>query len=219
MIRIYCDESHDDKEQDVMVYSTLNGREESWIAFEKIWNNKLFKYDLPYMHWSDCVQGAGRIFRRFTKEQRKEIQKDFLGLIRICPIHAFAVAVKIQDFISLKSEATRFFKIPSRSGVSGDPAQPFFFAFWSCLIFSTLELLKCIQPGETLAFCFDHRQEAGLPAYSAQQLQTSVPGRIVSHTFADKKQVVPLQAVDIIAYESFRFFKSSFLDQWKPRWQ
>lgn len=217
-IRVFCDESYDSKLGTAFVYSALFGKEENWVDFEYLWNQKLKIHNLPDLHWSDCVQGAGNF--KMPTDQRKSIQQDFIGLLRVCPFFAISIGIKMEDFTPLRPAVETFFALPQGSPVSGDMTDPYFYAFWCCAGTALDKLNHHLEPSEPVAFCFDQHHRAANAEYCFANIQSRLgKTRAISHAFGDRRVLVSLQAADVLAYESFRFFESCFLGGRKPRWQ
>jgi hypothetical protein len=215
-MKVFFDESYNDK---VFVLSGVQA--EYWNSFEDLWNAKLSKYNLSEFHAKDCEHGNGE-FEGFSYDDRIRIQEDFLELMCFSPIVGVSIAVILDDLQPLLPELKRFFQLPTRSRIQGNLAEPYLYSFWCSIEFIPETLFRIFGNFDKVEFFFDHHQSSGRATGMFEQVRNAwaVKNCLITHSFEDSKKVVQLQAADMIAYESLKFFDKTYLQKqpYRPQW-
>lgn len=218
----YCDESADPRSPPVYSVSGYLGRGPDWYELGRKWRRALAEEHLEAdgFHMSKCEAGLEPPYQ-VSRDQRDYWQRKFIGIINETPLWGRAVCIETEPYLDLnaKTDAT----VRARRG---DYAKPYYLAFQHA-VESMAEVLERndFPKGECITFVFDQQKEyqgkAKALYYSLQQdRRLSYTHRLGALTFDSRLAQEQLQAADILAYESMRFFRETKMKgQAKTRWQ
>lgn len=188
-----------------------------WRRFEMEWKNVLLKSGIKCFHMSECAQRRGE-FARFQNDElgRQELIRNLMKVIYRDPprFYGFACAVDMKAFYRLPDHIKQKF--------DGDP---FFMAFQFAIKQAAYMLENFeppLPPSEKLALVFDRKsgfEGRALELFNIMKDRMELPyrDRLGSIAFGGKDQFVPLQAADIIAYETHRYLPMRRENK-TPRW-
>lgn len=192
VIRSYLDESGIHKEAPVVVVAGYFGRPKVWKAFTHDWRRVLKPRGLEVFHSSDAQALKGE-FEDWTEEDRDEVVKKLLPIIKRHEIIGMAIGFVMRDF----DEAM---------GRENWPKEYLGSPYGTCfqwLITSVLMEAALDRVREPVAFFHEHNDFEGeaRKAYNWAKENRDYNEILAGLAFSDKKRYVPLQAADILAYE------------------
>lgn len=197
MLSAYFDESYNQrtlKEPNLPLVYTVAGYLSSvqqWKAFQKEWDKALKSAGIPsHFHMTDFESRFG-VYEDWTNEKRIDFLQTLHSIIHKYVLKGFATSIVIEDYNKLTEK--------QKNEVFGEPHMC---ALFSCLkhihtLFNELEL------SEPIAYVFEsNKKYDGLiaRAFSDMPDEAKKGYRIGSLSFA-KKDCMPTQAADILAYE------------------
>lgn len=197
MIEGYFDESGDfDEEPKVFCISGYYLVSEAAKEMHEKWGEVLARHNIPYFHMVDCAHGTDA-FAGMEKDERTEIVKEFIDLIKKYTLAGVSVIVREEDF-----EASD--KHPD--------------AYSSCVAHCVTALQVFLHVSRIegdMAYFFEsgHKNRGRAFKHVAETLEKlSAP-----LTFAPKEQVRLLQAADLLAWQSSKYVKDRISKKRPPR--
>lgn len=205
MLTAYIDDSGWDGKSPVFVLAGYVSSTEKWSAFSDEWRavlNLPHPTTLPYLKMADAYQLRKRssVFRGWTEEDRDSRLKEFCPVINRHVEHGVAIVVPIEAH-------RRHFK-----GLFAPEAldRPYFLSFFSLasLIAAVVrtvgynekvELIYDTQENESKSFFMDQFEKF------MQAAPPSAAGLFNVPKWEDDKDVLPLQAADMLAWHIRRY--------------
>lgn len=189
--RVYLDEGGVNAGAKVLTVAGYVAKPSQWQLFTKEWNKVLKPTGLTAYHATDA-QGLYDEFRDWTRDDVVALVKKLLPIITKYA-RGIAIAIVMDDF----QEA-----FAKREDLKAAFASPYGACFqW--LVQSLLELADRQRLQARFAFVHetnDMKREA-IQAFDFVKTETVYGDRLISLSFADKKEFPPLQAADILAFE------------------
>lgn len=224
MLRVMADESHDSKRGSVITMAGLLASSAVWERFWVDWQTALDDAGLSgrTFHSADCANGAG-VFARWPAPQREALQRRLLATV-VDPAHGligYSATMSLQGHQRLRPRFKPLMTLPPEGAISGALDDPWFFVL-QALVLSLVRDLARFPQGEKVGFIFDrhHLSARGRVIYSAIAMWPKSEARLEGGVaFQDKAKMVPLQAADLFAYETFRYFNDTHLGGHPERWQ
>ena len=167
-----------------------------WMTQE--WNDVLAEFSLPFFHMVDCAHGTPP-FDKLTKDQRIEVEKRLIGLIKKYTISGFS-AVAHADY---------FKATPDHPDVYSACAD-----MCSGALFGLLELRREIKDSHVAYFFESGHDSEGL---TYKLLAEKLKGSNASVSFARKREVPLLQAADLLAWQTAKYVKDNTSKARPPR--
>jgi hypothetical protein len=172
----------------------------SWETFERKWKATLEIFKLPYFHMKEYAHSA-QTFKGWEGKEAKR-QKLFGKLMmhmETTYLLPFGAIIPMKDFRSFKKEQQDYFH------------DPYFLCFQSLVAAcsSILEFRK-VPDEEKVALIFSDQVEfrnRALQIYKNVETANFYVRRSTPPIFKDMREIVPLQAADIIAYEMHKEFE------------
>lgn len=208
-----CDESW--RATSVYVVAGWVGRVGQWKRLEKKWKQALWKEGLDEFHMADCEGGYGK-FAGIDRPERERLQRRFIDIINDHEVYGGMGVIVLADFNALLPRLKKARKHEKYGG------SPYLMAFEWCIV-EMRQQASTYPAGEQINFVFDRQKEfqgraKELYDQALQMPELSFHSRLGSLSFASRRDVVSLQAADILAYEAYRHWQiQSVGDQ--PRWQ
>lgn len=223
VLQSYCDESHDGKNERVYVVAGFLGVETEWINFTHRWTETLKGAGISAFHQSECVGQQGE-FKQMDWDEREELQRKFIEIITSTHILGAPGAILLGPYNELMSRIKKARTIRPGRNVSGSLEDPYFLAFQLVVeLIAKNAKTHGVADDEKLDFVFDRTHLKGRvgPLYDSilNSRTLDYVDRLGSLTFADKRDFLPLQAADILAYEHFRHIDDCMLKGKPERWQ
>jgi len=172
-----------------------------WVKFEDKWNRTLDEFKIPYFHMKDFeardVGGSKSFYKGWSELKRRKLFGKLLRNMEV--IHPLPIGV------SIPMEEFRKFTEKER-GHFGDP---YFLCFLVILSYSTTFLdATGAAPSEKVALVFSDQVEfkyRALKLYDeALKIGSSIKRSANPPDFRAMRDLVPLQAADIVAYEIYK---------------
>jgi hypothetical protein len=197
MIKIFVDESGTHADAEVITVAAYAGRPKIWRGWTDQWRKK--KRPIEIYHAVDSANLRGE-FDGWTKERRDELAAKLLPIIANAKIAGAVIGLHLSEFQKAVGDRK---EIPEALGT------PYTTCFhW--LVQSLLELLKHNKKTESLKFVHENNDFEGDARRAFDWIKENanpydVPMRL---TFGGKKDQMPLQAADILAYEANKRFRN-----------
>lgn len=198
VIRCFFDDSG--KEGDpgnriVAIAGYLAAGETRWNIFGEGWRHQLLSHGLRWLHMTDLMADKGEYaFLKDNWPKKKELLDEFIEVIKVSQLIGFGVAVDADAWRKVPKDVTR---------VEGD-AQQFCFLRIMRLI---VERMKRSCPNDYVAVHFDCDK-----GFSPSRFQRFIGVRerdpegagryLQTFTIAEPRIYLPLQAADLLAWES-----------------
>lgn len=196
MLTSYLDETGDSKD-DKQKFNGMAGLvapAENWEVFERKWKATLKTFGLPYIHMSEM-----RTLTRGWPEAKVENLFEKLWKV-IKGVKALPVGsiIPMDDYKPLKVQLKKYFR------------DPYYIAMQNCIQF-TAELVEPVAiptpDSPRVAMIFDDKVEFRNNAhqlYDAAIKKMRMGSLVDPPAFRNMRLVVPLQAADMIAYETYK---------------
>jgi len=205
VIRAYCDESYKDKR--VYVIGGYVGRRKTWESLARRWKARRLQDGVSCFHAADCESGWEE-FEHLSKDERRELKADLIEIVNEHPVSGFGSAILIDDWHIVRESH------PKGPDVLGQ--SPYFLCFQ--LVLSALaERFNEENPGVRTSLVFEEQEELSGRAKALyddfKKLNSSYAPRLTTLTYASKKEFVPLEVADNVAYE---VMKEILNNRWDP---
>ncbi len=186
----YMDESSDDKRKRYFAVGGLNTVEQQWNRFELLWFSRTHKLKKPFRS-VDCECQHDQ-FSSWTKKDCDQLMADLVGLIDDHELGGLVWVVPIPEYAQITREKGKY--------------DPYFFVL-KCMIVQSTILAHAFGSGVRYFI-----EENKATVKRAKRLYEHVKGiknwpptqRMRNVKFSGK-QLVGLQAADLIAREGFKF--------------
>jgi hypothetical protein len=190
VIKVAMDESgvHDDSP--VLTVAAYIGRPRQWQGWTKRWN--VAKRPVKVFHAVDCQNLVGE-FKGWSAPQRDELVIRLLGVINTSDIPGVVIGIHMGEFRDAmvgRDDLRVLFGSP-------------YAACFHWVVQAIMNIAAELGSSERIGFVHefnDYRQEA-LDGFSWIRANGNPQGTLIGLQFADKKDYVPLQAADVLAYE------------------
>lgn len=193
---VYLDESgtHDDSPN--MTMAGYLFRADQAQRFTRDWAKDLKRIGLPCAHMTDCANGYGD-YRDMELEERIQSEKLLIQHIKRRSLFGFGVSLDPHYYAKAVDD------------IKGAPSA-YTFCVLSCITMVRRWIERTNYDGK-IAYFFEagHRH-----ANEADQFMNDIPANgpermkkfaYLSHTFIDKREALPLQAADMLAWQSCHF--------------
>jgi hypothetical protein len=162
-----------------------------WMSFNDVWRHLLLRHGLPYLHMREYIKMAND--RGWNQIHRNDVVLEFVHAIKQCRLIGFGVGVDADIWRNLPRE---------RRTVFGDAQQ---FCFMR-IMRRVVERLELAAEPETIQIFFDRDMEYARPRLrffdQILKMDRIAAGRIAALSFGDAKLYLPLQAADVLAWET-----------------
>jgi hypothetical protein len=181
-----------------------------WELFASGWRHGLLQHRISAIHMKDLIHFQGEYKKLgWDAPKRDEALKDFISVIHVSRLIGFGVGVEVSAWKDMRK---RHPEIPD--------VQLFCFAR---ILRMVVDRMKIAAPRDFLNICFDSD-----PEFSSQRVRTYAelwkrdePSRpyLSAITFADPNTYLPLQAADLLAWETRKdLIQKSGNFSSTPRW-
>jgi hypothetical protein len=192
MLRVFMDESGTHDTSPVITVAAYTGRPSDWRKFTRDWNR--MKDPIKVFHSTDCEALRGE-FSGWTQESRNELVARLLPVIAKYELRGTAVGINITDFNNAVSNQVTL------SHLFGSPYVVCFQAVVDNIMWQMQQFRMDNVP---LAFIHEENdyQQQALEAFEFVKSMRTRHTAAMTITFAAKNEMVPLQAADVLAYET-----------------
>ena len=194
MTHVFLDDSGKFSDSDFVCLAGYIADDDGWNSLCADWGTLLSKHKIPFIHMKDMVALRGPYENLgWTHEQRDAVLSEFIDTIRKHVIAGFGVGVAAKYLRSMEKEARR---------VIGDP----YLLCFQRILRRVIGKLREIGYTGPITAVFDDCEEYSVRCYRMwSALRTHAPELALlmpSITFADDVMFYPLQAADILAWET-----------------
>lgn len=206
MLRAYFDDSghSQDPNDTVVCIGGCVSPVSAWEQLQPEWKRVLEDFKVPYLHMKEFAHSEGVFAEGWKGDEPKRTA--FLGaLMDTMDRHVMSVVsttVLISDFNRLTAVQRQ------------QMVDPHFMCLQDVFLASTITLHD--KPNEQVDIVFSNQsRHVGLTErfLESAREEMSLGGRLGAFTWASPQSILPLQAADLVAYETRRFAKDLFLDQ------
>lgn len=186
---VYMDESGTHEGSKTLVLAGYLFSDKQAKRFSTVWREELARKGLPYAHMTDCATGNG-IYRHLSMEERIDLSKMLINLIKSKSRFGFGVALDVEYF---------------ERSMSFDKLKKSAYSF--CLALCVKQISNWAHDNETkVAYFFEagHKDQT-----EANDIMNRINGKerasYAAHAFVDKRDSIPLQAADMLAWQLYHF--------------
>jgi hypothetical protein len=198
MFHGYFDESGNFEQSDgVFCISGYFITADSAQAMDREWRAVLNSHDIPYFHMVDCAHGTG-VFASKPKEERVEIVRELIDLIKKHTIEGFAVLAHVGAFDVSQEDDPDAYSHCARMAVE-----------------ALKMFLKIGRIEDGMVCFFESGHHSAGRAYN--QIAARLPDLSASVTFGSKEQIPLLQAADLLAWQATKYAKDRRTNARQPR--
>lgn len=202
MLRAYWDESGhaEDPRCRFVGMGGLVASTEGWSAFEPQWRSVLHKYGLASFHMREYVALGVKNKDEWPEERRKALMNELLQAIALAKPFVHGAVMDLSAWRALTTEERSYFRDP-----------------WFCCLQECVRLaaVHCHVDNETMETVFSDQGEfRGKAAELWAVLKNSQwPGfaGLGGYAMEEMRRVLPLQAADLVAYETVKFTSDTAL--------
>jgi len=197
VLRCFCDESYD-KDSRIYTIGGFVARDNEWDRVSRQWRNCCLRSDLESYHASD-VEGRYGKFSHLTQDGVIALNKELVTIIADSELAGWATSIVLDDFRKISGVNEKNKRLLGSS--------PYFVAMQVFLV-ALCGKMHDENPNQRIAFIFEEQEEF---SGRAKQLYDEVKKKnpeaaqcMGSLTYAEKRQFVPLQLADKLAYEAMK---------------
>lgn len=194
VLRAYLDDSGTHASSPVIVMGGLMAHEDDWAQIEKEWSEALSDLGLPDMHMSHCEM-AKKAFSGWSRDRRDLAIVRFRNIIlrHKALMVVSTLARKVWDeALAIRPEIVTVFE------------SPLDYCFNACIGRIVRTRRRDAQEIEPIVVTFDSREQSLDNWRSlAASYERNFPHKVAGFAFGSMKQVMGLQAADMVAYEAF----------------
>lgn len=196
-LTMYIDESYSHPPKP-LIYTIAGyiSQEWRWRTFESEWNSALSAEGLDYFHMVELAQGK-HIYAKWEERKRRKFLRNLHRIIHKNTLADFAMSVVVADYDNVITPDIRY-----------GFGEPHVFAAIGCLKGVSVWLNHSkLSKRERIFYVFekgsihDSTLQLVFDRYFNDEKQSETY-RIGGCAFHDKKELMPLQAADVLAYEN-----------------
>src|ERR1700682_4560967 len=183
------------------VISGYVGRPGEWRKFERQWRNALAKDRFPFIHWADLEGGYGDVFGHLhgNREAIETVHRRYIKILNAYRIHGFCAGIDLDTIKAFMPRLTGY--------IHKKYDDVYFYAFQLAVgrVIIYLKHLGFLKPSEKIAFIFDRPKQFKGRAHALYDRMKDgqyYRGYLGPLAFEDKTEFLPIQAADVIAWES-----------------
>jgi hypothetical protein len=213
MLTAYLDETGDSKDraQRIVGMGGLLAPTDMWDQFELRWNRALKEFQIPYFHMREFAHSTG-VFEDWKGKETKR-RKLFGKLIKAMEM---AYPIPIGATVPKDVYDSTFSQYPDF-----EKEDPYHRTLHYCVngLAALRITMGCVDDSETVALVLSqHEQFKSYVLRHYDRLTKELPHlqKISSISFADMRQIVPLQAADVVAYELKKEHERRLCEPQKP---
>lgn len=207
LVECYFDESESDG---ILCVAGYLFEKDSCIAMAEKWQQVLDEHHLAYFHMVECAHG-NKQFKDKSKDERIDIQSKLIDLIKSHAEQGYAASFELEHAHLMPQTPRHVIDITN----------PYTLCCHLCLLGARHWAERTSYSGK-ISYVFEsgHRSAADSNAimntvFAHEDLRQDF--RYSSHTFGDKRQFIPLQAADILAWQWRKRVKDELSGVTRPR--
>jgi hypothetical protein len=197
VIECYFDDSGKESELShryVVIAGYMAGASWPWERFSQYWRHLLIKHELPYVHMREILGFAKK--RGWDSAKLTDVLRDFIGAIKASDLIGLGIGIDANEWRALSS---------ARRKILGNAQE---FCCSRILRRIVDRLVDSGFPDEPLSITFDRdwdfaRERLKL-IEQVSKFAPSIRKNLAQLSFADSKVFYPLQAADLLAWETRR---------------
>jgi hypothetical protein len=212
MLWFYCDESYSSSKPNAYVIAGFIASERVWEKIERAWGRKNDRIGVTRFHASH-LNALDNEFEGWTPQRSKRYTKSLIKILQKPKrdLHAASVGILRKDYERIISEDGR-----KKFG------NPYIVCFKECVTLIAQEMYKGgWEPDDKFSVIFDRNdfQAEAQEVFFKMKDSTHWPASRHLGTCApgSAEGYIPLQAADLIAYETFRLLQSKISGNEKLR--
>ena len=209
MLAAYFDESGTHSKSPIIAIAGYISNDEQWAKFNEEWQTLLDRYSLEYFHMNQFENRQGQ-FRGMSEHERHALLDSLITFIGIRARSGIAAAFDLSAYNELVAE-----------GYEEIIGPPYALCASLCIVGTQRWAVKHSYQ-EPIAFLFERgARHSGLfhKAYNKALKNSKISAnyRLGTLAFPDKREALPLQAADILAYEVWKYACVELSGEPRPR--
>jgi hypothetical protein len=205
VLKAAMDESGTHEHSPVVTVAAHFAKPRTWQGWTVDWNRA--KKPIKVFHASDCNNFTGE-FNGWTKDDRNAYAAKLLPVIPKHKIMGAAVGMQMDAF---RREMASH---PDLRDLFGTP----YTACFQWAVHTVLDMASVLDPDMRVAFVHEVNDYKGEAIEAFEFIMERYGRRAASLAFADKGEYVPLQAADVLAYETNHMLRDP-ARKLRPTWQ
>jgi hypothetical protein len=203
-LEAYFDESGSHSGSPVLCVAGYLFEKEKCRQFDLEWIEVLHGFQLPYFRMVDCAHGTGP-FEQLNLKERIQCETLMIELIKKYMISGFSVTIDETQYDAWRADQYQLF------------GSAYTWCCWMSLIAVESWAEKAGFDGK-IAYFFEAGHDSHAEANRIMTESMDIAGiRYASHAFAKKREMRPLQAADLLAWQAAKFRKEWMKGNRKPR--
>lgn len=193
MLTVFLDDTGTHRDSQVVGLLGMVSPMAEWARFETAWKKQLKIFGVSAFHAVDCERG-NKAFQGIEKPERDALKRRLIGVMGDHGVVIVGSAVVRTAWDSLDESVKTYFK-----------NDPIFLCFEACLQ-QLSQWSKDHQSGDPVAIVFSQQEQHQGQVIQLHNYYQRSPhfANIGSFSVARANCVIPLQAADFVAYESYQ---------------
>ncbi len=205
MFIAYFDESGHPSDSQVLTVAVLVSKANRWETFEDKWSKRLRRANVPMFHMTDFENRKGQ-FAGWDNRKRTSFITDLAAIVKNSIQWGIVHSLVIRDWNAVVD--------PNFADEYERKRGPYIFLLQSCLE----DMVKNVKlpASEKIACVFDQNNfiaGAVLTHFTLLKSAQKWDHLLGSLVFDNKARIVPLQAADMLAYESFKHITNQVIEK------
>jgi len=195
MLTAYFDESGTHRESKITAIAGFIGDAETWGSVTSDWHAALAKYNVDSFHMAPCEAGRGE-FATANRETRLRLPDELSDLLCRDDLFGFGVGVVNEDWQSVVKGAF-LERFPT----------PYSLCFEGCIqqLLAWMGKYNAVEPVRLVFAEQNEYRDRAKEVHENYRRDSRYGAILQSFTFEQAKQSPPLQAADMLAYETYRY--------------
>jgi hypothetical protein len=199
VFKAYLDESYDGRKEKLYLIAGWLGSLATWEGIIPQWLDALEQAGVSTFHMTDCAARKGE-FRDLSESESERLILRLVKIVEQADIQGFWYAMLMRDYDAIIKDNPTARKVPWLN-------DPHCMTFGACIQEIALAMQQ-YPASEKVMFIFDYLTKLGARTiqYYNEVNELPVFGGRMHHTMAisKKTEVIPLQVVDLLAWEMRR---------------